>query len=191
MTLWVILISFIVILSTGASIGVGLGLSSAIVLYCVLDMPLVVVVQRMFTSVDSFSFMAVPFFMLAGAFMSEGGVTKRIVDFSMAMVGALAGGLALVVAVAGMDGNELLDLLLDTGCASFQMKTRGPWMEAGDYKARFSIDIAAKDLRLGCAMAAAWGYKPKLFAQTLQYLQQGHEEGIGDEDVSALFKITK
>ena len=102
MTLWVILISFIVILSTGASIGVGLGLSSAIVLYCVLDMPLVVVVQRMFTSVDSFSFMAVPFFMLAGAFMSEGGVTKRIVDFSMAMVGARAGGLALVVAVAGM-----------------------------------------------------------------------------------------
>lgn len=102
MTLWVILISFVLILSTGASIGVGLGLSSAIVLYAVLDMPLVVVVQRMFTSVDSFSFMAVPFFMLAGAFMSEGGVTRRIVDFSMALVGALAGGLALVVAVAGM-----------------------------------------------------------------------------------------
>lgn len=102
MVLWVILISFILILSTGASIGVGLGLSSAIVLYAVLDMPLVVVVQRMFTSVDSFSFMAVPFFMLAGAFMSEGGVTRRIVDFSMALVGALAGGLALVVAVAGM-----------------------------------------------------------------------------------------
>lgn len=101
-TLWVILISFVLILSTGASIGVGLGLSSAIVLYAVLDLPLVVVVQRMFTSVDSFSFMSVPFFMLAGAFMSEGGVTRRIVDFSMALVGALAGGLALVVAVAGM-----------------------------------------------------------------------------------------
>lgn len=102
MTLWVILTSFVIILATGASIGVALGLSSAIVLYCVLNMPLVVVVQRMFTSIDSFSFMAVPFFMLAGAFMSEGGVTKRIVDFSMALVGALAGGLALVVAVAGM-----------------------------------------------------------------------------------------
>ena len=102
MTLWVILTSFVLILATGASIGVGLGLSSAIVLYGVLDMPLIVVVQRMFTSVDSFSFLAVPFFMLAGAFMSEGGVTRRIVDFSMALVGALAGGLALVVAVAGM-----------------------------------------------------------------------------------------
>lgn len=102
MTLWVILSSFILILATGASIGVALGLSSAIVLYGLLNMPLVVVVQRMFTSIDSFSFMAVPFFMLAGAFMSEGGVTKKIVDFSMALVGALAGGLALVVAVAGM-----------------------------------------------------------------------------------------
>ena len=67
MTLWVILTSFVLILATGASIGVALGLSSAIVLYAVLDMPLIVVVQRMFTSVDSFSFMAVPFFMLAGA----------------------------------------------------------------------------------------------------------------------------
>lgn len=102
MTLWVILSSFILILATGASIGVGLALSSAIVLYAIIDMPLIVVVQRMFTSVDSFSFMAVPFFMLAGAFMSAGGVTKRIVDFSMALVGALSGGLALVVAVAGM-----------------------------------------------------------------------------------------
>ncbi len=102
MTLWVILTSFAIILASGASIGVGLALSSAIVLYAVMDMPLIVVVQRMFTSVDSFSFMAVPFFMLAGAFMSAGGVTKRIVDFSMSLVGALAGGLALVVAVAGM-----------------------------------------------------------------------------------------
>ena len=54
MTLWVILTSFVLILATGASIGVALGLSSAIVLYAVLDMPLIVVVQRMFTSVDSF-----------------------------------------------------------------------------------------------------------------------------------------
>lgn len=102
MTLWVILISFLFILGTGASIGVGLAVSSAIVLYAIMDMPLIVVVQRMFTSIDSFSFMAVPFFMLAGAFMSAGGVTKRIVDFSMSLVGSLAGGLALVVAVAGM-----------------------------------------------------------------------------------------
>ncbi len=100
--LWIILSSFAVILATGASIGVGLGLSSAITMSAVMGTPLIAVVQKMFTAVDSYSFLAVPFFMLAGAFMSDGGVTRRIVDFSMALVGALAGGLALVVAVAGM-----------------------------------------------------------------------------------------
>ncbi len=97
-----LMISFAVMLAFGTSIGVALSLSSALAFYVILDIPLVVVTQRMFTSIDSFSFMAVPFFMLAGAFMSSGGVTKRIVDFSMCLVGALAGGLALVVAVAGM-----------------------------------------------------------------------------------------
>ncbi|MDL2291360.1 TRAP transporter large permease [Desulfovibrio sp. OttesenSCG-928-F20] len=102
MTLWVLMISFAIMLAVGTPIGVALSLSAAVVFYALLDIPLIVVVQRMFTSVDSFSFMAVPFFMLAGSFMSAGGVTKRIVDFSMSLVGALAGGLALVVAVAGM-----------------------------------------------------------------------------------------
>ncbi|MDR1360636.1 MAG: TRAP transporter large permease [Deltaproteobacteria bacterium] len=102
MILWVLMLCFAFMLASGTSIGVSLALSAAVVFYALLDIPLVIVVQRMFTSIDSFSFMAVPFFMLAGAFMSEGGVTKRIVDFSMSLVGALAGGLALVVAVAGM-----------------------------------------------------------------------------------------
>ncbi len=102
MALWVILTTFAFILASGASIGVGLGLSSAITMSTVMGTPLIAVVQKMFVAVDSYSFLAVPFFMLAGAFMSDGGVTRRIVDFSMALVGALAGGLALVVAVAGM-----------------------------------------------------------------------------------------
>ncbi|MGI6253893.1 MAG: TRAP transporter large permease [Aminivibrio sp.] len=102
LTLWLMLFFFIAILLTGAPIGAALGLSSAIVVWATMKVPLIVVAQRMFTSIDSFSFMAVPFFMLAGSFMSQGGVTKRIVDFANALVGALAGGLALVVAVAGM-----------------------------------------------------------------------------------------
>lgn len=107
----------------------------------------------------------------------------------MSTVALVAEGLR-IGKLAGMDGHELLRLLLDTGAASFQMKTRGPWMEDGDFKSRFSIDIAAKDLRLGCAMAEKWDYSPRLFAQTLKYLQQGHDMGIGEEDVCALFKVT-
>lgn len=89
-------------LAMGTSIAVSLSLSSAVVFFTVMDIPLIIVPQTIFKAVDSFSFMAVPFFMLAGAFMSAGGVTKRIVDFSMCLVGPIAGGLALVVAVAGM-----------------------------------------------------------------------------------------
>ena len=102
MTLWVILISFILILATGASIGVGLALSSAIVLYAIIDMPLIVVVQRMFTSVDSFSFMAVPFFILAGGFMGEGGISRRLLDTAALLVGRMTGGLGLVTVAACM-----------------------------------------------------------------------------------------
>lgn len=102
MVLAVLMACFIFMLATGTSIAVSLGLSSAVVFYTIMDIPLIIVPQTLFKAVDSFSFMAVPFFMLAGAFMSAGGVTKRIVDFSMCLVGPIAGGLALVVAVAGM-----------------------------------------------------------------------------------------
>lgn len=106
----------------------------------------------------------------------------------MTNVALVAEGLRIGQA-AGVDGDELLNLLLDTGCASFQMKTRGPWMLADDYKARFSIDIAAKDLRLGCTMAKALGFNPKLMEQGLSYLQAGQALGLGDEDVCALYKL--
>jgi len=86
----------------GAPIAVALGLSSAIVIYKIMHIPLIVVPQRMFTAIDSFSFLAVPFFMLAGSFMSSGGVTKRLINFANSLVGFIRGGLALVVAVSGM-----------------------------------------------------------------------------------------
>lgn len=62
-------------------------------------------------------------------------------------------------------------------------------MESGDFKVRFSIDIAAKALRLGCAMAKSWGFR--LMTQTLRYLRQGHEAPIGGEDACAPFKISR
>ncbi len=71
LTLWLLLFFFITVLLTGAPIAAALGLSSAIVVYATMNVPLIVVAQRMFTSLDSVSFMAVPFFMLAGSFMSS------------------------------------------------------------------------------------------------------------------------
>ena len=67
-----------------------------------MDLPQVLITNNLFSGIDSFSFMAVPFFMLAGAFMSAGGVTSRLVNVAQAMVGSFTGGLAQAVAVAGM-----------------------------------------------------------------------------------------
>ncbi|OQY38848.1 C4-dicarboxylate ABC transporter permease [Candidatus Atribacteria bacterium 4572_76] len=102
MLLLIIFGSFVLLLVIGTPIGVALGLSTAIVIYTVIKIPLIVVTQRMFTAIDSFSFMAIPFFMLAGSFMASGGVTKRLVNFANSLVGFVRGGLALVVAVTGM-----------------------------------------------------------------------------------------
>jgi len=93
---------FFFLILVGVPIAYSLGLSSAFLIVFHLKLPLVLVSQQMFAAVDSFSFLAIPFFMLAGAFMSYGGVTRRLVNFAHSIVGSLKGGLAQVVALSGM-----------------------------------------------------------------------------------------
>jgi C4-dicarboxylate transporter DctM subunit len=93
---------FLLLTGLGVPVAFSLCLSAATIIFFYMDRPLVMVSQMMFSGIDSFSFMAVPFFMLAGAFMSAGGVTSRLVSFSQALVGAFTGGLAQTVSVAGM-----------------------------------------------------------------------------------------
>ena len=60
----------------------------------------VVVAQRMFTSADSFPFMAIPFFMLAGGLMEHGGISRRLVNLASSLVGGFRGGLGLITILA-------------------------------------------------------------------------------------------
>ena len=64
--------------------------------------PLVVIVQRMFTSTDSFPLLAIPLFMLAGNLMETGGISKRLIDFCDSLVGSFTGGLSMVGVLACM-----------------------------------------------------------------------------------------
>ncbi|KJS19248.1 MAG: C4-dicarboxylate ABC transporter permease [Clostridiaceae bacterium BRH_c20a] len=74
-------------------IAIALGLASIVGLTLMGDIPLIIVVQRMFTSNDSFPLLAVPYFMLAGELMTAGGVSKRLVRFAASLVGHFRGGL--------------------------------------------------------------------------------------------------
>lgn len=87
---------------------------------------------------------------------------------------------------AGLNPHELLELLQDTGARSFQMDTRGPWIADGDYQARFSINLAIKDLRLGCSMAREWNCEPQLIASALECLEKARDAGLGEKDVCAV-----
>ncbi|AOY74973.1 TRAP transporter large permease [Clostridium formicaceticum] len=62
--------------------------------------PLLVIVQRMFTAVDNFPFMAVPFFILAGNLMEKGGISKRLISFSKMILGKLPASLAIITTAA-------------------------------------------------------------------------------------------
>ncbi len=93
-------IAFIVLIILSVPISIALGLSSMIAVLLHTDMSLMVLVQKIFGGVNSFTLMAIPFFILAGNIMAAGGVSNRLVNFAGTMIGRLTGGLALVSTVA-------------------------------------------------------------------------------------------
>ncbi|MDE5878837.1 MAG: NAD(P)-dependent oxidoreductase [Desulfovibrio sp.] len=108
----------------------------------------------------------------------------------MANLAVLAEGMR-IGAAAGMKLKTLLPLLQDTGARSFQMDVRGPWMAAGDFSPRFAVDLAAKDLRLGCAMARGFGCEARLTEEALAMFRAAQDKGLGGEDACAVFKAAK
>jgi C4-dicarboxylate transporter DctM subunit len=83
----------------GIPISVSLGVSSLIGA-AILGIPLPVIPQRIFTSLDAASLMAIPFFVLAGNLMTEGGISKHLVSLANSLIGKTRGGLAYAAIVA-------------------------------------------------------------------------------------------
>ncbi|REJ10301.1 TRAP transporter large permease [Halobacillus trueperi] len=81
-------------------IAVTLGMAATIVFLIEGNLSIIVIVQRMFNSVDSFPLLAVPFFILAGKLMENGGISRRLIHFANVIVGRVKGGLAIVSIVA-------------------------------------------------------------------------------------------
>jgi 3-hydroxyisobutyrate dehydrogenase-like beta-hydroxyacid dehydrogenase len=92
---------------------------------------------------------------------------------------------------AGIETQMFLELLADTGGKSFQAEVRGPWISNGDFANRFGLDLALKDVRLGCEMADAWGNDAKTMKVALEYFRAGSAKGFGKEDCNAIYKVIK
>ena len=102
MTIALLFGTLFVCLLIGVPIAISLGVSALVAIYFGSTLPLQIITQKAFTSLDSFPLLAIPFFMLAGILMGKGGVSKRLLDMAAAMVGWMIGGLSMVTIVACM-----------------------------------------------------------------------------------------
>ncbi|MDK2854944.1 MAG: C4-dicarboxylate transporter, DctM subunit [Bacillota bacterium] len=92
----VLLTLLVVLIALGVPIAFALALASLGAILVQGQIPLLAVPQRLFTSTDSFALLAVPFFILAGEIMQQGGISRRLVAFANDLLGWVSGGLALV-----------------------------------------------------------------------------------------------
>jgi C4-dicarboxylate transporter DctM subunit len=90
----------IALMLTGMPISIALGLTVLTFLYTMTQVPIEAVALKLFTGIENFEILAIPFFILAGNFLTHGGVARRMISFATAMIGHWYGGLGLAGVVA-------------------------------------------------------------------------------------------
>ncbi len=90
----------IVLMLTGMPVSIALGLTVLTYLFAMTDVPIEAVALKLFTGIENFEIMAIPFFILAGNFLTHGGVARRMIAFATSMVGHWHGGLGLAGVMA-------------------------------------------------------------------------------------------
>lgn len=142
----ILFVSFIALIFIGVPIAFSMGLSSLIYLY-LMDIPFIIIAQKLFTGVNSFVLLCIPGFVLAGNLMNTGGITKRIIKFSNAAIGHIRGGLGLANIVASMIFAGI------TGTAIADTTSLGailiPAMEEEGYDVPFSVAVTAASSTIG------------------------------------------
>lgn len=135
----IILIALIVLLVCGVPISYAIGISSlvAIVQSVPLDVSVLTAAQRTFVGMSSFTLTAIPFFVLAGNLMNQGGIAKRLVNFVLALLGKLPGALLLT----NVGANALFGAI--SGSASAAAAAVGSMVEEGEKEQGYDPAICA------------------------------------------------
>lgn len=138
-SLVLILVVLMVLLALGVPIAYSIGIAAlaAILPTMSLDISVVTAAQRTFVGMSSFSLTAIPFFILAGNLMNQGGIAKRLVDFVMALLGKLPG--AMLVTNAG--ANALFGAI--SGSASAAAAAVGSMVRQGEEEQGYDTALCA------------------------------------------------
>jgi C4-dicarboxylate transporter DctM subunit len=97
---WIIFALLVGLMLTGMPISISLGLTVLTYLFAMTNVPIESVALKLFTGIEKFEIMAIPFFILAGNFLTHGGVARRMINFASSMVGHWHGGLGLAGVMA-------------------------------------------------------------------------------------------
>jgi tripartite ATP-independent transporter DctM subunit len=147
--LTILLVSMTILMVIGVPISFSLILCSLLVIW-IADLPLMVAVQQMFTGINAFTLLALPFFFLAGNVMDKGGISERLVKLAMALVGHLRGGLAHVNVVVGMFLSGI------SGSSTADAAAIGtifhPAMTKRGYDEKFSVCLTACTATMGAVI---------------------------------------
>jgi TRAP-type C4-dicarboxylate transport system permease large subunit len=140
-------IIFLLFMGTGMPVAIAMAGSSLVYILATGNLPPFVVIHRMVSGIDSFPLLAVPFFILAGNLMNNAGITTRIYNFALALVGWMKGGLGHVnvvgsVIFAGMSGTAIADA---AGLGTIEIKA----MEEHGYSKEFAVGVTAASATLG------------------------------------------
>lgn len=97
-----VIVLFVVLLVMGMPIAYCMAISATAVIVCNPSLPSTIIAQKIYTALDSFSFIAIPLFMMAGSLMNSTGITDKIITFFKNLVGHIRGGLAHTCVMTGM-----------------------------------------------------------------------------------------
>ncbi len=143
-----LLIVFVALLALNVPVAVALGLAAIIAVASIGDVPTAyLVAQRVSTGIASFPLLAIPFFVLSGLLMGEGGMARRLISFAAALVGRLPGGLAYVNTLTCMMFGAV------SGSAAAAVSSIGsfmiPQMVNNGYRREFSVALTVTSATTG------------------------------------------
>ncbi|OYU25246.1 MAG: hypothetical protein CFE41_22260 [Burkholderiales bacterium PBB2] len=149
MELWVLGLSFALLLLLGVPVAFAIGLSSVATMLAA-DLPLALVFQKMVGGMQVFSFLAIPFFVFAGELMLYGGIADRIVRFANSLIGHVRGGLGMsnvlgCTLFGGVAGSPLADV-------SAMGSVMIPLMKKEGYHADYAVNVTTHAALVGALM---------------------------------------
>jgi len=175
----------VVLMLTGMPISIALGLTVMSFFFFLSDVPMASVGLKLFEGLNSFPIMAIPFFILAGNFLTNGGAAKRMIHFASTMVGHLYGGLGLAAVLAcamfaAISGSSVATVV---AVGTIMM----PAMTAAGYPKKFSAGVITTSGALGILFPPSINLVIFSIATTGMSATGPHDEPVATASVGDLF----